>query len=74
MNGSVQLRAAFNDYRITDSEFASLNIEGNSELYEVNFRQPLVRSTKEEFALSLGFSHRYFMFRHKISMAFKWGL
>ena len=58
MNGSVQVRAAFNDYRITDSEFASLNIEGNSELYEVNFRQPLVRSTKEEFALSLGFTHR----------------
>lgn len=58
MNGSLQLRAAINDYKITDSEFASFNIEGNSELYEVNYRQPLIRSTREEFALSLGFAYR----------------
>ncbi|MDY6896773.1 MAG: ShlB/FhaC/HecB family hemolysin secretion/activation protein [Cyanobacteriota bacterium] len=58
MNGSLQLRAAFNDYKVTDSEFEDLNIEGNSELYEVSFRQPLTRSTKEEFALSLGFAYR----------------
>ncbi|NJO59757.1 MAG: ShlB/FhaC/HecB family hemolysin secretion/activation protein [Richelia sp. RM2_1_2] len=58
MNGSLQLRAAINDYRITDSEFADLNIEGNSELYEISYRQPLIRSTREEFALSLGFAFR----------------
>lgn len=58
MNGSLQLRAAINDYRITDSEFANFNIEGNSELYELSYRQPLIRSTREEFALSLGFAYR----------------
>jgi hemolysin activation/secretion protein len=58
MNGTLELRAAPSSYRITDPEFSNLDIEGNSELYEVSFRQPLVRSPREEFALSLGFTYR----------------
>ncbi len=62
MNGSLQLRAVINDYRITDSKklasFYLTNIEGDSKLYEINYRQPLIRSPKEEFALSLGFAFR----------------
>lgn len=56
MNGTIQLRAAPNDYKITDPEFADLGIRGSSELYEISYRQPLVRSPREEFALSLGFT------------------
>lgn len=56
MNGTLQLRAAPNDYKITDPEFADLGIRGASELYEISYRQPLVRSPREEFALSLGFT------------------
>lgn len=55
-NGTLQLRAALNDYKITDPEFDELNIRGDSELYELSYRQPLVRSPREEFALSFGFT------------------
>jgi hemolysin activation/secretion protein len=30
----------------------------NQDLYEINYRQPLVRSPREEFALSLGFTYQ----------------
>ncbi|MEM9926023.1 MAG: ShlB/FhaC/HecB family hemolysin secretion/activation protein [Cyanobacteria bacterium P01_D01_bin.50] len=70
MNGSLQLRTAIKDYRITDAktlasyDLENENVQGKSELYEINYRQPLIRSPKEEFALSLGFalrnSPRYF--------------
>lgn len=55
-DGNLQIRAAINDYRITDSQFSALNIRGKSSLYEINYRQPLVNTTTEEFALGLGFS------------------
>jgi hemolysin activation/secretion protein len=58
MNGTLQLRYSPTDYRVTDPEFSFLDIEGNSDLYEISFRQPLVRSPREEFALSLGFTHQ----------------
>jgi hemolysin activation/secretion protein len=56
MNGTIQLRAAPNNYKITDPEFSKLGIRGSSELYEISYRQPLVRSPREELALSLGFT------------------
>ncbi|MGB7441204.1 MAG: ShlB/FhaC/HecB family hemolysin secretion/activation protein [Coleofasciculaceae cyanobacterium] len=56
MNGTVQLRTSLNRNKIVDEELRILNIEGDSELYELSFRQPLLRSPREEFALSLGFA------------------
>ncbi|MBW4522074.1 MAG: ShlB/FhaC/HecB family hemolysin secretion/activation protein [Scytolyngbya sp. HA4215-MV1] len=56
MNGTLQLRGSWNHNEITASPFDVLEIRGNSELYEINYRQPLVRSPREEFALSLGFA------------------
>jgi len=58
MNGTVQLRAAPSNYRITDPAFSSLNIQGSADLYEGSFRQPLIRSPREELAVSLGFTYR----------------
>jgi hemolysin activation/secretion protein len=58
MNGIIQLRVAPSRYRITDSVFEVLDIRGNADLYELSFRQPLVRSPREEFALSVGFTYR----------------
>ncbi len=57
MNGTLQLRYAPSGYRITDSAFSALNIRGGSDLLELNFRQPLLRSPREELALSLGFTY-----------------
>ncbi|MGB7521642.1 MAG: POTRA domain-containing protein, partial [Spirulinaceae cyanobacterium] len=57
-NGTVQLRFVSDDNEVTQSPFDQLGIEGESQLYEVSFRQPLVRTSLEEFALSVGFAHR----------------
>ncbi len=58
MNGTVQLRAAPNRNKITDPAFKNLGIRGSQEFYEINYRQPLVRSPRQEFALSLGFAYQ----------------
>lgn len=58
MNGTLQLRVAPNRNGIIQDEFKDLDIRGQSQLYELSFRQPLVRSPREEFALSVAFAHQ----------------
>jgi hemolysin activation/secretion protein len=58
MQGSLQLRVSPSNYRITQREFKSLDIQGSSVSYDVLLRQPLSRSPRQEFALSLGANHR----------------
>lgn len=55
-DGTLQVRASLNDNRVIRGDFKDLDIEGESELYEVSFRQPIKRTTREEFALSAGFT------------------
>jgi hemolysin activation/secretion protein len=55
MNGAVQVQTTVDDKTITEPAFAALGIRNRSERYRVGFRQPLVRSMRQEFALSLGF-------------------
>lgn len=55
-DGTLQLRAQLDENEIPIN--SALSVEGEAELYEISFRQPLVRNPREEFALSLGFSHR----------------
>ncbi len=56
MNGTLGFRVAPNQNGIIQEEFRALNIEGESQLYEVNFRQPWMRSPRQEFATSVGFT------------------
>lgn len=56
MDGTLQMRGVINNTELTQEPFKSLDISGESELYEISFRQPLIRTTREEFALSVGFS------------------
>lgn len=58
MDGTLQLRFSPNWNEIIQDQFRELGIKGESQLYELTYRQPLVRSPREEFALSLGFSHQ----------------
>lgn len=58
MDGTLQLRAAITDSKITDQQYKKLNIRGDSDLYEINYRQPLMRTPRQEFALSLGFAYQ----------------
>ena len=55
MNGTVAIRYAPSNYQITDPAFDIFNIRGSNALYDISYRQPIVRNTREEFALSLGF-------------------
>jgi hemolysin activation/secretion protein len=56
-NGTVQLRIAPSWYKITDKEIGSIfDITGKSALYELTYRQPIVRNFRNEVALSLGFA------------------
>jgi hemolysin activation/secretion protein len=58
MNGAVQLRGSFNWNKVVESDFSFFDIQGESQLYEISFQQPLVRTPREEFSLSLGFSYQ----------------
>lgn len=57
-NGTLQLRAAPNRNEITQPPFNEFNIRGTQEVYELTYRQPLIRSPLEEFGLSIGFSYQ----------------
>lgn len=56
MNGTLQLRTSINNNEVIQQPFKSFEISGESQLYEISYRQPLLRSPREEFALSLGFT------------------
>jgi hemolysin activation/secretion protein len=58
MDGKVRIRAAFNRNEITQAPFDAFGIRANQDIYEINYRQPLMRSPRQEFALSLGFSYQ----------------
>ncbi len=55
-DGSIQLRASVDDRLIGDSAFAALGLRSRDEVYALTYRQPIVRSLRQELALSLGFS------------------
>lgn len=56
MNGTLHLRTSINNNEVVQEPFKDFNIRGESQLYEISFRQPVVRSPRQEFALSLGFT------------------
>lgn len=56
MNGTLQLRAAPNRSEIVQPPLDVFGFGGKQDVYEISYRQPLVRSVREEFALSLGFT------------------
>ena len=55
-DGTIQIRALVTNNRITAEDFRVLNISGESQLYEFSFRQPIIRSVRQELALSTGFT------------------
>jgi hemolysin activation/secretion protein len=58
MNGTLQLRYAPSSNEFVQEPVDRFGIRGERELYDVSFRQPFVRSLREEFALSLGFTYQ----------------
>ncbi|MGJ3250612.1 MAG: ShlB/FhaC/HecB family hemolysin secretion/activation protein [Elainellaceae cyanobacterium] len=58
MNGTLQLHTIIDRNEVIQEPVSEFDIEGESERYEISFRQPLIRSPREEFALSAGFGYR----------------
>ena len=60
MNGTLQFRITPNFFRVTDPNEPGFELDqrGSTDIYEVGFRQPLVRTPREELALSLDFRYR----------------
>ena len=58
MEGTLQLRAIPTWTKVTQAPFDQFDIRGTNPVYEINYRQPLVRSIQDEFALSLGFRYQ----------------
>ncbi|MGD1862024.1 MAG: ShlB/FhaC/HecB family hemolysin secretion/activation protein [Leptolyngbyaceae cyanobacterium] len=59
-NGTLLLRATPNEFEITDASQPTFDLgtEGSTDIYEVSVRQPLIRTPREELALSLGYRYR----------------
>ncbi len=59
-DATVRLGFSYENFRITDDSnpIFNLGIRGNAQVYEAEFRYPLIRSPQEELALGLGFRHR----------------
>lgn len=58
MNGTLQFHTYLDRNKITQEPFKELDIKGESNLYEISVRQPLIRTPREELALSLGFTYK----------------
>ncbi|MGK7872543.1 MAG: ShlB/FhaC/HecB family hemolysin secretion/activation protein [Xenococcaceae cyanobacterium] len=57
-NGTLELRTLIDRNKVVQEPFDVLEIQGESERYEIAYRQPLIRTPREELALSLGFVYR----------------
>ncbi len=57
-DGTLQIRIVPTWTRITQSPFDVFNITGTNPLYEISYRQPIWKSLREEFALSVGFRYQ----------------
>ncbi|MGK7932657.1 MAG: ShlB/FhaC/HecB family hemolysin secretion/activation protein [Microcystaceae cyanobacterium] len=64
MNGTVGIGTLIEQNRVVNgppSGIEAININGNSQRYFINYRQPFIRTPRQEFALSWGF--RYYQGR-----------
>ncbi|MEY2977563.1 MAG: hypothetical protein RLZZ435_1702 [Cyanobacteriota bacterium] len=52
--GTIQFSSAFDFSKVTQGEFKDLNLRGERSRYELAYRQPLLKSSLEEFAVSAG--------------------
>jgi hemolysin activation/secretion protein len=55
MDGSLRLGALIDRNKVIEGDFEDLDIQGETEKYQIRYRQPLILTTREELALSLGF-------------------
>ena len=57
-DGSIGLRAVFSSNEVIQEPFNVLNIRGESDRYELSYRQPLIHNPREEFALGVSLTYQ----------------
>jgi hemolysin activation/secretion protein len=57
-NGTVQLQTTIDRNEITLPPFDALDIAGETESYEISFRQPVIRSPRRELGLSVAYRYQ----------------
>ena len=57
-NGTVQLQTTIDRNEITLPPFDALDISGETERYDITYRQPIIRNPRQELALSLGYTYQ----------------
>ncbi|MEY2976980.1 MAG: ShlB/FhaC/HecB family hemolysin secretion/activation protein [Prochlorotrichaceae cyanobacterium] len=57
-NGTVQLQTTIDRNEITLPPFDALDIAGETESYEISFRQPIIRSPRRELGLSVAYRYQ----------------
>lgn len=55
-NGTLDFGALFHDDEIIAEPFDEFDFRGEFERYEISYRQPVIRTLQQEFALSAGFT------------------
>lgn len=58
MDGAINFRFSLQENEVIQGDFKELDISGESQYYELSYRQPLIRNPREEFALSAGMNYR----------------
>ncbi|MEB3214095.1 MAG: ShlB/FhaC/HecB family hemolysin secretion/activation protein [Leptolyngbyaceae bacterium] len=57
-NGTIGASIGFTDSNVIEDEFEFLDIESDSQFYELTYRQPIIQTPSQELALSLTASRR----------------
>ncbi|MDG2992089.1 ShlB/FhaC/HecB family hemolysin secretion/activation protein [Candidatus Synechococcus calcipolaris G9] len=55
MNGTLSLRTVIAGSKITQADVADFGIRSEASIYQIGFRQPVIRTFREELAFSAGF-------------------
>ena len=58
-NGTISLAYGFNSNDVVENPFTPLDIETESDYYEISFRQPIIYKPNREVALGLSFSRQH---------------
>ena len=58
LNGDLRVRASLSRNVVLQPPFDVFDIRGESQLYELSFRQPVILTPQEELAFSVGFSYQ----------------
>lgn len=58
MNGKLGLRTVIDRNHVVNGRFEVLDIQGEAERYEINYRQPIILNPRQELALSVSFAYQ----------------